>query len=183
MSPSFGGLAEWLCNAIASLVRWLVVSSVVSSGVSSAVCGEQGHDLFMLVFDGKGQGRCAILVFCAAVRTLGEQQFDYFGMTVGGGLMQWRPSVVAGEIDVGATGNQLPGSQQVAARGSLQQRCPAMVAASVHIGAFFDEQFHYAAVTVECGPVQRPITCRILGADVGAVEDEKDFNFFLAIEG
>src|ERR1039458_6718467 len=163
----------------AGLVRWLVVSS----GVSSAVCGEQGHDLFMLVFGGKGQGRCAILVFCTAVRTLGEQQFDYFGMAVGGGLVSWRKGGVAGEIDFGATVNQLPGSKQVAAHGSLQQRCPAMVAAFVHIGAFFDEQFHYVAVTVECGPVQRPITCRILGADVGAAADEKDCNFFLAIEG
>src|SRR5665647_2459963 len=104
-------------------------------------------------------------------------------MTVGCGLVQWCPAVVAGEIDVGATGDQLPCSKQVAACGSLQQRCPAMVALFVGLGALFEEQFHYVAVTAKCGPVQRPVTCRILGVDVGAAADEKGCNFFLAFEG
>ena len=84
------------------------------------------------------KGRCAILVFRIAVGALGEQQFDYFAVAVGGGLVQRCPAVIAGEIDIGAAGYQLPDSDQVAACGGLQQRCQAMFADSVHIGAFFD---------------------------------------------
>ena len=65
----------------------------------------------MLVFDGKGQGRCAVLVFRTPVRALGEQQLDHFDMPVGGSLVQRCPAVAAGQVDIGTTGDQLSGGR------------------------------------------------------------------------
>lgn len=132
----------------------------------------------MPVFCGYAQGCCAILVFRVGVGSLGKQQFDYLGMAVGGGLVQWRPAVVAGQVDIRAPGYQLTGSNEVPARGSLQKRGQAMFAGSVDESAFFDEQFHHFAVTVECGPVQRPIAGRTLGVDIGTMENQQNCDFF-----
>src|SRR3989338_2079711 len=97
-----------MAGLASNIFGYLGVARPESRGVVKYVltaCGEQSHDSVMLVLGGKRQRRSAIRVFSVAVRTLGEQQFDHFGMAVGSSLMQRCPTIITGEIDIGTTGN------------------------------------------------------------------------------